>query len=47
MMVFHPRDYRRLRNLAVLRLEVGDRAFRMMCEDSWLAIPSMFRELQS
>jgi len=44
--IFHPRDYKRLRDMAVLRIELGDRAWQLLAGDAnWLAIPAMFREL--
>jgi hypothetical protein len=44
--IMHPRDYRRLRNLAVLHVELGARACdALLGTSAWVAIPEMFREL--
>jgi hypothetical protein len=43
--ILHPRDYKRLRDLAVLRLELGDRAFEELVgiDIAWVAQPDWFR----
>ena len=44
VMILHPKDYTRLRNLTVLRVELGDRVFEALVGGAaWIACPEWFR----